>query len=58
MTACGADWQIIFYGNASHSFTDRTVGALGMKGFDYHEPTDKRSWTAMRSLFDETLGPA
>ncbi len=57
MTECGADWQVNVYGNAGHSFTDKTVGALGMQGFDYHEPTDKRSWAAMRQLFDESLGP-
>lgn len=57
MVAAGADWQLIVYGNAGHSFTDKTVGALGIKGFDYHELADKRSWSAMRNLFEETLGP-
>jgi dienelactone hydrolase len=57
MVACGADWQLLTYGNAGHSFTDKSVDAIGIKGFLYHEPTDKRSWSAMRSLFDETLGP-
>lgn len=51
-----ADWQLLVYGNAGHSFTDRTVDAFGMKGFAHHAPTDKRSWSAMRALFDETLG--
>jgi dienelactone hydrolase len=56
MNACGADWQLQVYGNAGHSFTDRSVDALGMKGFSYHEPTDKRSWAAMLQLFEETVG--
>ncbi len=56
MSACGADWQLNVYGNAGHSFTDKTVDALGMKGFFYHKPTDLRSWAAMRNLFDETMG--
>ena len=56
MIAVGADWQFITYGNAGHSFTDRSVDALGMKGFAYHEPADRRSWAAMRDLFDETMG--
>jgi dienelactone hydrolase len=56
MNACGADWQLLVYGNAGHSFTDRSVDALGMKGFSYHEPTDKRSWAAMLQLFEETVG--
>jgi dienelactone hydrolase len=56
MNEAGADWQLLTYGNAGHSFTDRTVDALGMPGFFYHAPTDRRSWAAMRDLFDETMG--
>ena len=56
MTAAGADWQMLVYGGAAHSFTDTSVDALNMKGFAYHAPTDKRSWAAMRELFDETFG--
>lgn len=56
MNEAEADWQLLTYGNAGHSFTDRTVDALGMPGFAYHEPTDRRSWAAMRDLFDEALG--
>ena len=57
MSASGADWQLLVYGSAGHSFTDRSVGAFGMKGFFYHQPTDERSWAAMISLFEETMGP-
>jgi dienelactone hydrolase len=56
MREAGADWQLLTYGNAGHSFTDKSVDALGMAGFAYHAPTDARSWAAMRALFDETLG--
>jgi dienelactone hydrolase len=55
MTAAGADWQLLTYGGAGHAFTDRTVDALGMAGFAYHAPTDRRSWAAMRDLFEEAL---
>jgi dienelactone hydrolase len=58
MTAAGADWQLLTYGNAGHSFTDRTVGQFNMPGFFHHEVTDHRSWAAMRHLFDETFGQA
>jgi dienelactone hydrolase len=51
-----ADWQLLTFGNAGHSFTDRSIDALGMSGFAYHPPTDARSWAAMRALFDEALG--
>jgi dienelactone hydrolase len=57
MNAAGADWQLLTYGQAGHSFTDRTVDAMNMPGFLYHERTDKRSWAAMRALFDEAMGP-
>ena len=56
MNEAEADWQLLTYGNAGHAFTDRTVDALGMPGFAYHAPTDRRSWAAMRDLFDEALG--
>lgn len=58
MVAAGADWQLLTYGKAGHSFTDKSVDALGMPGFNYDADTDKRSWLAMRQLFDESLGKA
>jgi dienelactone hydrolase len=56
MTAGGVDWRMNVYGGAGHSFTNPGVGALGRPGFDYHRPTDRRSWRAMLDLFDETMG--
>jgi dienelactone hydrolase len=56
MTAAGADWQFNFYGGAGHSFTDRSVDALNIPHYRHHAPTDRRSWAAMRNLFDEVLG--
>jgi dienelactone hydrolase len=53
MNEAGADWQLLVYGGAAHSFTDRSVDALNMPGFRYHAPTDRRSWAAMKNLFDE-----
>ena len=55
LTAANADWQLTVYGGAGHSFTDRTVDAMGIPHFKYHEASDRRSWTAMRALFDETF---
>jgi dienelactone hydrolase len=57
MDAAQADWQLFIYGGAVHSFTDRAVDAMNMAAFKYHERTDRRSWAAMRQLFDETFGP-
>jgi dienelactone hydrolase len=55
MRTAGADWQFLLYGGAGHSFTDKNVDALNMKGFSYHAPTDRRSWAAMRELLEETF---
>lgn len=55
MRASGADWQFLLYGGAGHSFTDRGVDALEMKGFAYDAATDHRSWAAMRALLKETF---
>lgn len=57
MQAGKVDWRMDLYGGAGHSFTNPEVDAMGIPGFAYHERTDKRSWRAMRDLFDEVLGP-
>jgi dienelactone hydrolase len=57
MDAAGVDWRMNVYGGAGHSFTNPNAGAFGMKGFDYHAETDRRSWAAMRDIFDEVFGP-
>ena len=57
MAAGGVDWQMIVYGGAAHSFTNPDIDAYGYPGFAYDAVADRRSWLAMRNLFDETLGP-
>jgi dienelactone hydrolase len=58
MNAAGADWQFIFYGGAGHSFTDKSVDAFKIPHFKFHAPTDRRSWAAMKTLFDEVFESA
>ncbi len=53
MRRSGADWQMVFYGGAVHSFTNPDADRYGIKGIGYNERADKRSWQAMRSFFDE-----
>lgn len=53
MADAGADCQYITYARAGHSFTDKTVGEFNIPNFEYHADTDRRSWAAMRDLFDE-----
>ncbi|MBV9990517.1 MAG: dienelactone hydrolase family protein [Alphaproteobacteria bacterium] len=55
MNAARADWQLLVYGGAAHSFTDRSVDAMNMPGFRYDAATDRRSWAAMKELFGEVF---
>ncbi|MBW8814657.1 MAG: dienelactone hydrolase family protein [Caulobacterales bacterium] len=55
MTAAGADWQMLVLGGVGHSFTNPEVDALGFPGFVYDAVADRRSWAAMRALFDEVF---
>ncbi len=48
----GVDWQFIQYGGAVHSFTDWKADG-SMKGAQYNERADKRSWEAMKQFFGE-----
>ena len=56
MTEGGVDWRLNLYGRAGHSFTNPDVDAMKMPGFAYDAATDRRSWAAMRDLFDEVFG--
>lgn len=55
MRRCGADWQLIAYGGAVHSFTNPAAGNDNSRGAAYNASADRRSWAAMRSFFDEIL---
>jgi dienelactone hydrolase len=55
MSAAGVDWQMHLYGGVGHSFTNRYIDAWNIPGFAYHEAADRRSWRAMRELFDEVF---
>jgi dienelactone hydrolase len=52
MMHASADWQLNVYANAMHGFTERNGHRAGSQ---YDGTTDRRSWRAMRELFDETL---
>jgi dienelactone hydrolase len=46
------DWEITFYGNAVHAFTQPDPG-FSNPGAKYNEKADKRSWQAMKTFFAE-----
>ncbi|HRE59792.1 MAG TPA: dienelactone hydrolase family protein [Micropepsaceae bacterium] len=56
MTRLKADWQMLVYGGAGHSFTDLSVDAFRIPGFAYQERAHRRSWAAMRDFFGEVFG--
>jgi dienelactone hydrolase len=56
MKSGGVDYQIVQYGGAVHSFTDKRAGSDNSKGAAYNEKADVRSWRAMQDFFAETLG--
>ncbi len=49
------DWQMVYYGNAVHSFTQPLAGTDKSKGNAYHEKAAKRSWEAMKQFFREVF---
>lgn len=50
----GADWRLIKYGGAVHSFTDWKADG-SMAGAKYDEKADKRSWEDMKLFLNEIL---
>ncbi len=57
MRKAGADWQMVFYGDAVHSFSNPDSGTDKSKGVKYDAKADKRSWQHMRSFLEEVLAP-
>ena len=57
MTAAGADWQLLAFGDTVHSFsnpgsTDRAAGTA------YSAAADRRSWYALEGFLAELFGDA
>ena len=50
-----ADWQMVFYGNAVHSFTNPAAGNDNAKGAAYNPLAARRSWEHMRLFLKEIL---
>jgi dienelactone hydrolase len=53
MREAKVDWQMIYYGNAVHSFTNPDAGNDPSRGAAYNEKADKRSWQAMKAFLKE-----
>ena len=50
-----ADWQMVYYANAVHAFTEPEAGNDNSKGAAYNELADKRSWKHFLLFLDEVL---
>lgn len=55
MRTARADWQMIYYANAVHAFTDPEAGNDNTKGAAYNALADQRSWKHMLTFLNEIL---
>lgn len=55
MRDANADWQMIYYADAVHAFTEILAGTDNSKGAAYNEKADKRSWEHMKLFLNEIL---
>jgi dienelactone hydrolase len=53
MRQANADWEVVIFGDAVHSFTVPEAGDDKSKGAAYNERADKRSWEIMQQFFKE-----
>ncbi len=55
MRMAKADWQMIYYADAVHAFTEISAGNDPSKGAAYNEKADKRSWEHFKLFLIEVL---
>jgi dienelactone hydrolase len=55
MQEAKANWQMIFYSGAVHSFSHKNAGNDNSKGAAYNELAEKRSFTHFLTLLKEIL---
>ena len=55
MTDAHVDWELVLYGGAVHSFTQKSAGTDPSHGAAYNARADKRSWAELTRLFKQTL---
>jgi len=57
MRNAGADYSVISYPGAVHSFTNPKADGSIAPGLRYDESADRQSWAAMRAFFDDMFAP-
>ena len=53
LNQAGADWEIVIYGGARHSFTVPDAERKGIENLKYDPKADRRSWAKLMSFLDE-----
>ncbi|MDW7711000.1 MAG: dienelactone hydrolase family protein [Deferrisomatales bacterium] len=53
MRRAGADWQLVLYGGAQHSFSNPAADGKALPGALYDERADRRSWQHMQAFLGE-----
>ena len=56
MREAKSDWQMIYYANAVHAFTEPEAGNDNSKGAAYNEKAAKRSWEHFIVFMEEMFG--
>lgn len=56
MKSAKCNWELVAYGNAVHSFTNKAAGVDNSKGAAFNEQANQRSMTAMKNFFREVFG--
>lgn len=56
MRQAKADWQMIYYADAVHAFTEKSAGNDPSKGVAYNEKAATRSWQHMLDFLHEIFG--
>lgn len=49
----GLDWQLVYFGNAVHTFTNPAAGSNKASGVAYEPRAARRSWAYMQDFFKE-----
>lgn len=55
MRDAGADWQMVYYSGAVHSFTNPDADKRNSPSVKYNKSADERSWRAMQDFLEEVL---
>jgi dienelactone hydrolase len=58
MRKADVDWTVITYGGAHHAFTNPDADKHNIPNISYNARADRRSWVAMRLMFDGVFGTA